>query len=71
MIAIETRGLCKTFDNGVEVFRPFYVVILSAVILPAVFVEGLNIPLFAALVGVLVPALVMVIAIAVFKRKSL
>ncbi len=45
---------------------------LSAIIiLPTVFVEGLNVPLFASLVGVLVPALVMAIAVVVFKRKNL
>ncbi|MEE8440924.1 MAG: hypothetical protein V3S41_04315 [Spirochaetia bacterium] len=45
---------------------------LSAIIiLPAVLVEGLNVPLFAGLVGALVPAVLMVVAIAVFKRKSL
>lgn len=45
---------------------------LSAIIiLPTVFVEGLNVPLFAGLVGALVPAILMIAAIAVFKRKSL
>ncbi|MEE8442070.1 MAG: ABC transporter permease [Spirochaetia bacterium] len=45
---------------------------LSAIIiLPAVLVEGLNVPLFAGLVGALVPAVLMAVAIAVFKRKSL
>ena len=45
---------------------------LSAIIiLPTVFVEGLNVPLFAGLVGALVPAILMIAAIAVFRRKSL
>ncbi len=45
---------------------------LSAIIiLPTVFVEGLNVPLFAGLVGALVPAILMMAAIAVFRRKSL
>lgn len=45
---------------------------LSAIIiLPAVLVEGLNVPLFAGLVGAVVPAVLMVIAVAVFKKKSL
>ena len=45
---------------------------LSAIIiLPTVLVEGLNVPLFASLVGALVPAAVMVIAVVVFERKNL
>lgn len=45
---------------------------LSAIIiLPTVFVEGLNVPLFAGLVGAVVPAILMIAAIAVFERKSL
>ena len=45
---------------------------LSAIIiLPTVLVEGLNVPLFACLVGLGVPAVVLVIALIVFERKSL
>lgn len=45
---------------------------LSAiVVLPAVLVPGLNIVLFASLVGVVVPAAVLAIAMLVFRRKTL
>ncbi len=45
---------------------------LSAVIvLPTVLVPGLNVPLFAALVGFGLPAVILSIAVAVFRRKSL
>jgi ABC-2 type transport system permease protein len=43
----------------------------AVVILPVLFVEGLNVPLFAVGVGIVVPALLLWIAIAVFQRKSL
>ena len=45
---------------------------LSAIIiLPTILVDGLNVTLFASLVGVLVPTAVMVVAVLVFRRKSL
>lgn len=45
---------------------------LSAVIiLPTVLVEGLNVTLFASLVGTTVPVVLLLIAVIVFRRKSL
>lgn len=45
---------------------------LSAiVVLPTVFVPGLNTVLFASLVGVLVPAALLAIAMLIFRRKTL
>jgi len=43
----------------------------AVIILPAVLVDGLNVPLFAGIVGAAVPTLIMVVAVVVFKRKSL
>jgi len=46
--------------------------LLSAIlILPTMLLEGSNIPLFTSLMGVLVPATLMVVAVRVFNRKSL
>ncbi len=46
--------------------------LLSAIImLPTMLLDGQNIPLFTVLLGILVPAALMVVAIRVFNRKSL
>ena len=46
--------------------------LLSAIImLPTMLLDGQNIPLFTALLGILVPTTLMVVAIRVFNRKSL
>ncbi|MCK5133722.1 MAG: hypothetical protein KAR40_16410 [Candidatus Sabulitectum sp.] len=46
--------------------------LLSAIIiLPTMLLDGLNIPLFTSLLGVLVPTTLMVVAVRVFNRKSL
>jgi len=43
----------------------------AVIILPAVLVDDLNVPLFAGLIGAAVPTLIMIVAVVVFKRKSL
>ena len=43
----------------------------AVIILPAVLIDGLNVPLFGGLIGAAVPTLIMIGAVVVFKRKSL